>query len=232
MSAIILIIIIVIVLVIIGLVFVGSYNGFVKYRNRIQESWRQVDVELNRRYELLPNLVETVRAYAAHERNTLDDITRLRGQAQSLAQNSGGHPNQQRAQIEDQLSERVRGLMVNVEAYPDLKSNQNFLQLQQQLSDTEDRIANGRRFYNAIVRQYNTKVESVPQNVIAGMFRFQKATYFEVTNPDARQAPSVNFGEIAYRGDTPPGSQAPGGQPSPAPSQETPQQPGPPPDGT
>jgi LemA protein len=180
---------------------VSSYNGFVRDRNRIQESWRQVDVELNRRYELLPNLVETVRGYAAHERNTLEDITRLRGQAQSLAQT--GEPSPQRAQVEDQLTGAVRGLMVNVEAYPDLKSNQNFLELQRALTETEDRIANGRRFYNANVRQYNTRVESVPSNLIAGLFRFEKATYFEVTDPQARTAPAVNFGEIAYRGEPP-----------------------------
>src|SRR4051795_13463980 len=175
------------------------YNGFVRDRNRIQESWRQVDVELNRRYELLPNLVETVRGYAAHERNTLEDITRLRGQAQSLAQS--GQPTEQRAQVEDQLSGAVRGLMVSVEAYPDLKSNQNFLELQRALAETEDRIANGRRFYNANVRVYNTKVESVPPNIIANMFKFEKATYFQVDEPAVRQAPNVSFGEIAYRGD-------------------------------
>jgi LemA protein len=199
MSIAIILIVVLIVLAIIAVVMVGAYNGFVKERNRIQESWRQVDVELNRRYELLPNLVETVRGYAAHERNTLADITRLRGQAQSMAQSGG--PSQERAEVEDQLSGAVRGLMVSVEAYPDLKSNQNFLELQRQLTETEDRIANGRRFYNANVRQYNTRVESVPSNIIAGMFKFEKATYFEVTDPQARVAPSVNFGEIAYRGD-------------------------------
>lgn len=212
MSAVIVIILILVVLGILAIVMVSMYNGFVRERNRIQESWRQVDVELNRRYELLPNLVETVRAYAAHERNTLDDITRLRSQAQSLSQSQGG-ASPERAQIEDQLSGAVRGLMVSVEAYPDLKSNTNFLELQRQLAETEDRIANGRRFYNANVRQYNTRVESVPSNIIAGMFHFEKATYFEVTDPAARTAPSVNFGEIAYRGDAPSQQQLPPAQP-------------------
>jgi LemA protein len=179
----------------------GSYNGFVKSRNLIQESWRQIDVELNRRYELIPNLVETVRAYAAHERNTLEDITRLRSQAQQLSQTEGGLPSQQRADVEAALSGAVRNLIVSVEAYPDLKSNQNFLELQRQLAETEDRIAAGRRFYNANVRVYNTKVESVPSNLIANMFKFEKATYFEVNDPTVRQAPNVSFGEIAYRGD-------------------------------
>jgi LemA protein len=206
-SALTIIIVLVVVVVILALIAMGSYNGFVKSRNLIQESWRQIDVELNRRYELIPNLVETVRAYAAHERNTLEDITRLRSQAQSVAQADGSLPSQQRSDVEQALSGAVRNLIVSVEAYPDLKSNQNFLELQRQLAETEDRIAAGRRFYNANVRVYNTKVESVPSNVIAGMFKFEKATYFEVNDPSVRQAPGVSFGEIAYRGDQPGGAQ-------------------------
>jgi LemA protein len=200
-TAITVIIIILVIVVILALIGMGSYNGFVKSRNLIQESWRQIDVELNRRYELIPNLVETVRAYAAHERNTLEDITRLRSQAQQLSQSEGALPTQQRADVEAALSGAVRNLIVSVEAYPDLKSNQNFLELQRQLAETEDRIAAGRRFYNANVRVYNTKVESVPSNIIAGMFHFEKATYFQVDEPAVRQAPDVSFGEIAYRGD-------------------------------
>jgi LemA protein len=200
-TALIVIIIILVIVAIIALIAMSSYNGFVKSRNLIQESWRQIDVELNRRYELIPNLIETVRAYAAHERNTLDDITRLRAQAQQLSQQEGALPSQQRADVESALSGAVRNLIVSVEAYPDLKSNVNFLELQKQLAETEDRIAAGRRFYNANVRVYNTKVESVPTNIIANMFRFEKATYFEVNDPSVRQAPSVSFGEIAYRGD-------------------------------
>jgi len=198
--------ILVVIVVIIALIATGTYNGFVKSRNLIQESWRQVDVELNRRYELIPNLVETVRAYAAHERNTLEDVTRLRSQAQSIAQADGSLPSQQRAEAEQALSGAVRNLIVSVEAYPDLKSNQNFLELQRELTETEDRIAAGRRYYNANVRVYNTKVESVPSNVVAGLFHFEKATYFEVNDAVVRQTPDVSFGEIAYRGDedTPP----------------------------
>ena len=200
-TAITVIIIILVIVVILALIGMGSYNGFVKSRNLIQESWRQIDVELNRRYELIPNLVETVRAYAAHERNTLEDITRLRSQAQQLSQSEGTLPSQQRSDVEAALSGAVRNLIVSVEAYPDLKSNQNFLELQRQLAETEDRIAAGRRFYNANVRVYNTKVESVPSNIIANMFKFEKATYFQVDEPAVRQAPDVSFGEIAYRGD-------------------------------
>ena len=231
-------VIIILLLVIIGiiaLVAMGSYNGFVKSRNMIQESWRQVDVELNRRYELLPNLIETVRAYAAHERNTLEDITRLRSQAQQLSQSETGLPSEQRAEVESALSGAVHNLILSAEAYPDLKSNQNFLALQNQLTETEDRIAAGRRFYNANVRVYNTKVESVPTNLIANAFKFQKAAYFEVNDPAVRQAPSVNFGEIAYRGepDGPDQLAAPGAAPSavgtpgePMPRLEQQQQPG------
>ena len=113
----------------------------------------------------------------------------------------GALPSQQRADVEQALSGAVHNLIVSVEAYPDLKSNQNFLELQKQLTETEDRIAAGRRFYNANVRVYNTKVESVPSNIIANMFKFEKATYFQVDEPAVRQAPDVNFGEIAYRGE-------------------------------
>lgn len=192
---------IVVLLVVVGVAFyaVSLYNGFVRSRNLIQESWRQIDVELNRRYDLIPNLVETVRAYAAHERNTLEGITRLRNQAAALAQGSHGGVTQERAQVEEQLSGAVRNLLVSVEAYPDLKSNVNFLELQRELTATEDRIAAGRRFYNANVRNYNTQVESFPSNVLAGMFKFEKATYFEVNEAAVRQAPHVSFGEISDR---------------------------------
>src|SRR6478672_1562247 len=142
-AAIIVIIIIVVIIIIIALIGMGSYNGFVKSRNMIQESWRQIDVELNRRYDLIPRLVETVRAYAAHERNTLEGVTRMRNQAAALAQQGGTA--EQRAVAEEQLSAAVRNLIVSVEAYPQLQSNQNFLELQRELTDTEDRIAAGRR---------------------------------------------------------------------------------------
>lgn len=193
-----LIVVLVIALAVVGW-GVSAYNGFVRSRNVIQESWRQIDVELNRRYELIPNLVETVRGYAAHERNTLEQITALRNQARSLAGQSGGQPTDQRAAVESELTQAVHNLLVSVEAYPELKSNTNFLQLQRELTDTEDRIAAARRFYNANVRDYNTRVESVPSNIIANFAKFEKATYFEVNDPAVRQAPDVNFGEISQR---------------------------------
>lgn len=215
MTTVLIILLVVLVLLIIaGVVAIGMYNGFVRQRNMIQESWRQVDVELNRRYELIPNLVETVRAFASHERNTLEDVTRLRNQAAQVAHQEGDLPSELRARTEEALTGAVHNLLVSVEAYPDLKSNQNFLQLQKELTETEDRIAAGRRYYNANVREYNTKVDSVPTNLIAGAFKFEKATYFEVNDPAVRQAPDVNFGEIAYRGDERQApSQRPTGQP-------------------
>ena len=195
---------------------VSVYNGFVKGRNLIQESWRQIDVELNRRYDLIPNLIETVRGFAAHERNTLEEVTRLRNSAAAMASQSHGAPSQQRAAVESELGQAVRNLIVSVEAYPDLKSNVNFLELQRELTETEDRIAAGRRFYNANVRDYNTKLETVPSNIVAGFAKFEKATYFEVNDAIVRQAPSVNFGEISSR----PGGQNPNALPNPGQSNQ------------
>ena len=187
---------ILLILVLVGLLWgVSSYNGLVKARNVIQESWRQIDVELNRRYDLIPNLVETVRGYAAHERGVLEKVTSLRQNAMALAAQVQGAPNEQRAAAESALTEAVRGLMVSVESYPNLKSNTNYLELQRELADTEDRIAASRRSYNANVRDYNTRIESVPTNIIAGMGKFERATYFEVNDPTVRQAPTVNFGQ-------------------------------------
>ena len=189
---------ILLILVLVAILWgVSAYNSLVKARNVIQESWRQIDVELNRRYDLIPNLVETVRGYAAHERGVLEKVTSLRQNAMALAAQVQGAPNEQRAAAESALTEAVRGLMVSVESYPNLKSNTNYLELQRELADTEDRIAASRRFYNANVRDYNTRIESVPSNIVAGMGKFQQATYFEVNDPTVRQAPAVNFGPPA-----------------------------------
>ena len=187
---------ILLILVLVAILWgVSAYNSLVKARNVIQESWRQIDVELTRRYDLIPNLVETVRGYAAHERGVLEKVTSLRQNAMALAAQVQGAPNEQRAAAESALTEAVRGLMVSVESYPNLKSNTNYLELQRELADTEDRIAASRRFYNANVRDYNTRIESVPTNIIAGMGKFERATYFEVNDPTVRQAPTVNFGQ-------------------------------------
>src|SRR3954463_2180580 len=156
------ILVIVAVVVIVAILLITSYNRFVKQRNLIQESWRQIDVELHRRYDLIPNLVETVRAYAAHERHVFEEVARLRTQAVNVQ----GAPPEQRAAAEGELSGALRQMMISVEAYPQLQSNQNFLNLQRELTDTEDRIAAGRRVYNPKVRGHNTPGQAVPAELI------------------------------------------------------------------
>lgn len=193
-----LIVIVVLALIAIGW-WISTHNKLVRGRNLIQESWRQIDVELTRRYDLIPNLVETVRGFAAHERNTLESVISMRNQARQLADSTQHEPTEARAAVEGELSQSVRNLLVSVEAYPEIKSDRNFVQLQRELSDTEDRIAAGRRFYNANVRDYNTRIESVPSNYVANAGKFEKATYFEVTDPVVRQSPQVNFGEVSQR---------------------------------
>ncbi len=201
---------IVALVVIVAIALIVSYNRFVKQRNLIQESWRQIDVELHRRYDLIPNLVETVRAYAAHERHVFEEVARLRTQAQGA---EGASP-EQRAQAEGALAGALRQMMISVEAYPQLQSNQNFLNLQRELTDTEDRIAAGRRFYNANVGDYNTRIEAFPSNLIAGTFKFEKAGYFEVEEAQVRSVPQVSFGNIAAVPGEPTPPQMNQGQPS------------------
>ncbi|TCC11405.1 LemA family protein [Kribbella soli] len=214
------IIVIVAVIVILAIMLITSYNRFVKQRNLIQESWRQIDVELHRRYDLIPNLVETVRAYAAHERHVFEEVARLRTQAVNV---QASNP-EQRAAAEGQLSGALRQMMISVEQYPQLQSNQNFLGLQRELTDTEDRIAAGRRFYNANVGDYNTRIEAFPSNLIAGGFKFEKAGYFEVKDEQVRAVPQVSFGTIgSVAGEQAPPQMQPGPQSS---GQIHPQMPG------
>lgn len=211
---------IVAVIVIVAILLITSYNRFVKQRNLIQESWRQIDVELHRRYDLIPNLVETVRAYAAHERHVFEEVARLRTQAVNT---QGANP-EQRAAAEGQLSGALRQMMISVEQYPQLQSNQNFLGLQRELTDTEDRIAAGRRFYNANVGDYNTRIEAFPSNLIANGFKFEKAGYFEVKDEQVRAVPQVSFGTIgSVAGEQAPPQMQPG---APSSGQIHPQMPG------
>jgi LemA protein len=179
---------IVVLVVVVGIWVAVTYNGFVRIKNLVQESWKQIDVELHRRHDLIPNLVETVKGYAGHERGTLEAVTAAR----SVAAAPGSTPAEQ-AQQENILTGALRQLFAVAEAYPDLKANTNFLDLQRQLAETEDRIAAGRRFYNANVRSLNTKVQSFPDNVVAGMFHFTEAEYFEAEDPEVRRAPEVRF---------------------------------------
>lgn len=167
---------------------IGQYNGFIRLRNLVQESWRQIDVELHRRHDLIPNLVQTVKGYAEHERGVFEAVT----QARAAAAGGGSGPAEQ-AVKENVLTQAIGRLFAVAEAYPQLQASENFRQLQLELTNTEDRIAAGRRFYNANVRNLNTKVETFPPNLIAKMFNIQRAEYFEVEDPAVRQAPTVQF---------------------------------------
>jgi LemA protein len=167
------VIVIVAVVVLLGLILVGMYNGLVKLRNRIENAWSQIDVQLQRRYDLIPNLVETVKGYAGHEKGTLEAVINARNAAISTQ----GVANQ--AQAENMLSGALKSLFALQEAYPDLKANQSFSQLQEELSGTEGKIAYARQFYNDTVQSYNTKIQTVPTNLVANMFGFAEREYFE-----------------------------------------------------
>ncbi|WP_084039791.1 LemA family protein [Demequina sp. NBRC 110053] len=176
-------------LVVIAIVWwIVQYNALIKLRNLVQESWRQVDVELQRRHDLIPNLVETVKGYAAHESQTLEEVT--------LARNAAAEPGSshvQQAAQENVLTSALGRLFAVAEAYPDLKADQNFLHLQGELTNTEDRVAAGRRFFNANVRALNTKVETFPVTLVAQSAGIGREDYFEVVDPGTREAPSVQF---------------------------------------
>jgi len=169
---------------------IATYNGFVRLRNLVQEAWRQIDVELQRRHDLIPNLVETVKGYAAHEKAVFEEVSRAR----ALASGPASGPAEQAAH-ENALTQAIGRLFAVAEAYPQLRASENFQQLQSELTNTEDRVAAGRRFYNANVRELNTKVETFPSNLIANMFHFAKAEYFETEDPAVRAAPTVDFGQ-------------------------------------
>ncbi len=173
------------------ILIIATYNGLVKLRYQCRESWADVDTELKRRYDLIPNLVETVKGYARHEREVLEEVARLRGAA--LASN--GSPAVQAAD-ENRLIQGLRQLFAVVEHYPDLKADRHFLELQHELSNTEDRIQAARRFYNANVREYNVRVEQFPSNVIAGAFNFLPEEFFEIEAVEAAP-PSVKVSPTA-----------------------------------
>ena len=176
------------ILLVVILWMIGAYNGLVSIRNQCDEAWSNVDTELKRRYDLIPNLVNTVKGYAQHEKQLLEQIVSLRERAAA----NHGSPSSQ-ARDESALERAVGQLMVRLEAYPDLKANTNFLELQKELANTEDRIQASLRFYNGNVRENNNKIEQFPSNLVAGMFRFTKKEFFELDVPEARQAPKVQF---------------------------------------
>lgn len=163
------------IVVLIALYVLAQYNGLVKLRNRIENGWAQIDVQLKRRYDLIPNLIETVKGYAAHEKSTLDAVI----QARNAAMNAGGGVAGQAA-AENGLSGTLKSLFALSEAYPDLKANQNFLNLQEELTGTEDKIAYARQYYNDEVRTYNTKTQTFPSSLIAGQFGFKQREYFQI----------------------------------------------------
>ena len=163
------------------------YNGLVRMRNMVQEAWSGIDVQLKRRTDLIPNLVSTVKGYAAHEKGTLEEVIRLRG----LAQNAQGVG--ETAQAQGLLGAALGKLFALAESYPDLKANANFAQLQASLGEIEEQIQLARRYYNGAVRNLNIAVESFPSNLIAGRFGFQKAEFFELESPAERAVPKVEF---------------------------------------
>ncbi len=170
------VIIIVAVIVVLLIIVALLYNSLVRARNRVDNAWSQIDVQLKRRYDLIPNLVETVKGYAKHERETLEAVTAARSNAMNAQE--GGDVAQQ-AQAENALSGALKSLFAVAEQYPDLKANQNFLQLQEELTSTEDRIAYARQFYNDSVLSYNNSIQTVPKNILAGAFNFEKREFFE-----------------------------------------------------
>lgn len=175
----------IIVLIVLWAVF--AYNRFVTLINRTKEAWSDIDVQLKRRYDLIPNLVETVKGYATHEREAFENVTKAR--AQSMQAGTPGA----KAQAENMLSGALKSLFAVAEAYPDLKANQNFLGLQTELSDTENKIQAARRFYNGNVRDLNTSIETFPSNFIANMFKFEPREFFELEDAAAKEPVKVKF---------------------------------------
>jgi LemA protein len=186
MVAIIAVVVIVAIIVLLGLVMVGMYNGLVRARVRTREAWSGIDVQLKRRADLVPNLVETVKGYASHERETFENVTRAR----SMLQQAGTA--REAAEANNFLTQTLRSLFAVAERYPDLKANQNFLDLQHELSDIEEKIAYARQFYNRNVMSYNTRIQTFPNVVMANMFGFVRFEFFEAEE-EAREVPEVSF---------------------------------------
>src|SRR6478752_9680949 len=179
--------ILVVILVAIVIYGIVAYNGLIRGKNQIENAWSQIDVQLKRRIDLIPNLVETVKAYAAHEKDTLDAVVRARNAAISAPATPTGQ-----AEADSQLTGALRQLFALSEAYPDLKANQNFLALQEELTATEGRVAYARQFYNDSVKDYNTKLEAFPSTIFARMMKYEKREYFEADEA-SREVPKVQF---------------------------------------
>jgi LemA protein len=181
--------IVIAVVVILILIFAGTYNSLVRLRNRVKNAWAQIDVQLKRRHDLIPNLVETAKGYMKHERETLEAVTNAR----NLAQKAIGTGVGAQSKAEGELSGALSRLLAVVENYPDLKANQNFLALQEELTSTENKISFSRQFYNDSVLNYNNKTQMFPSNIIASMTGFKADEFFEVEAAAEREAPKVSF---------------------------------------
>jgi LemA protein len=177
------------IIVILLIWFFGSYNGLVGLRNQVKNAWAQIDVQLKRRRDLIPNLVETVKGYMEHERGTLEAVTAARNIAQSVPTGNVAEA----AKAEGALSSALSRLLAVVEAYPNLKANENFLALQEELSSTENKISFSRQYYNDSVLRYNNKTQMFPSNIVASLTGFKSSEFFEVTAPEEREAPKVTF---------------------------------------
>ena len=177
------------VVVVLLIIFLAIYNGLVRRRNQVKNSWAQIDVQLKRRHDLIPNLVETAKGYMKHERETLEAVTKARNLAQQVSSAGAG----ERAKAEGELSSVLSRLLAVVENYPDLKANQNFLALQEELASTENKISFSRQFYNDSVLRYNNQTQMFPSNIIASMTGFKASEFFEVTLAAEREAPKVSF---------------------------------------
>jgi LemA protein len=181
------VIVLVVIVIVLVAILVAMYNKLVRLRNRCENAWAQVDVQLRRRYDLIPNLVEAVKGYAAHERGTFEEVTKAR----TAAQQAQGV--QQQAQAEAMLTQAIGRLFAVAEQYPALRATENFQELQAQLAETEQKIAVARQIYNDAVLTYDNALETVPTNMVAGIFNFRAREYFEVEEPAAREAPRVRF---------------------------------------
>ncbi len=175
--------------VILLIIFVSTYNGLVRLRNQVKNAWAQIDVQLKRRYDLIPNLVETVKGYMKFERETLEAVTKARNVAMQASSAGAG----ERGKAEGELSAALTRLLAVVERYPDLKANQNFLALQEELTSTENKISFSRQYYNDSVLRYNNQTQVFPSNIIASMTGFKTGEFFEVTAEEERKAPKVSF---------------------------------------
>lgn len=180
-------IIVLVVVAVVVLFVISMYNSLIQLRNRVKNAWSQIDVQLKRRHDLIPNLIQTVKGYMTHEREIMENITKYRSQAMD-AKSVG-----EKAQAEGMLSGALGQLRVQVENYPDLKANQNFLSLQEELTSTENKISFSRQAYNDQVLFFNNKIQMFPSNIIAGMFQFKEEEFFEVEDEKERAVPKVNF---------------------------------------